>query len=680
MAKGLAVISGSSTVVFKALETGVVHFGGTSADGTILKPAQVTLSGSLTLKAESALDAADGFALKLDESQFKLENQTGIGDSVIVSGSSLAIAVDADGNALPLQRADADAANKSNKRDEVYQLRGGLLWAATSSIHPDMMESDQSAGYYDSIDTLDNSYELPEDFLVINSDGELRRVNKIDASAVVLNDGQNVEQKIGVLGLDIKLSQSTDIDQYTETLKDVNLGRGSLNFKDVEHRTHLTIEDVDPSDSSGKGVEVTVDLDPELRVETLSASMGLEVTGSSKLRGDLHVVKDDAAGLTGDAVVDGDMTVKGDLNVWGDTTVTTAESKHLVIEDALIRLGTDHSASTDGSDGVDIDTVQTEFGFLFGDVNTRALVLDSGDLYFGLTGSLAAGNEVTADYESIAAKNLKLYVPNLSASSDISGLTLNIGNTAVITGKLTAKADVDLGDAASDTIHIQGTLTASAPARFKGDINVANNATVTLEAASNLNLNQGSIDVKDGNLDVNGITTLSASAGGGTKALDVVGQTVLSASSGNALHVDDGDVLIDENLTVGADGIVTLNSTSGQLDLAADGALSWGQNAALQVEGAMRVDGDVLLGDNVDKKVIAQGQFRVPVFTASDLPESHPYMQNVAQPEHSGFMFYLKGEGIEGTHFAEGNKWYFCENGFWHKSFFFSDEGESTQY
>lgn len=672
MAKGLAVISGSSTVVFKALETGVVKFGGVSADGLTLKPAQVTLSGSLTLKAESALDAADGFALKLDESQFKLENQTGLGDAVIVSGSSLDLAVDADGNQLPLQRADADAANRGTKRDEAYQLRGGLLWSATSSIHPDMMEDDQSPGYYDSIDNDDNTYELPEDFVVINSDGELRRVNKIDASAVVLNDGKNVEQKIGVLALEVKLSQSTDIDVYADpVVKDINLGRGTLNFKDIEHRTHLTIEDVDPSDDTGKGVEVTVDLDPELRVETLSASMGLEVTGSSNLRGDLHVVGHNAT-------IDGTMTVKGDLNVWGDTTVTTAESKHLVIEDAVVNLGTANTASA--TDPIDIEAVDTEFGFLFGDVNTRALVLDGGDLYFGLTGSAEAAGQVDADYESAAAQNLKLYVPNLSASSNISALTLDIGDTATIVGKLTAKADVDLGDAATDTINIIGTLTASAPARFKKDINVADSAKVTLEAGSNLDLDQGTVHIKDGDLTVNGVTTLSASAGGDTKALDVVGQTVLSASDGNALHVTDGDVLIDENLTVGEDGIVKLNSVSGDLVLGNDGALSWNSQAALQVEGSIEVKGNVMLGTGIEDKTIVQSQLRIPIFTAADLPADHPYRVNLLQPQHSGFMFYLKGDGIPDTHFAEGNKWYFCENGVWHKSFFFSDDGQITQY
>jgi len=37
----------------------------------------------------------------------------------------------------------------------------------------------------------------------------------------------------------------------------------------------------------------------------------------------------------------------------------------------------------------------------------------------------------------------------------------------------------------------------------------------------------------------------------------------------------------------------------------------------------------------------------------------------------AGHMFYLKGEDAASGMFQQGNKWYFCENGVWHSSFFY---------
>lgn len=652
MAKGLAVVSGSNTVVFKALENGVVKMGGLRPDGTDLS-AVVTISGSLELSG------SEGINLKVSGSEFTIDNLSGLGDRVVISGSSLTQAVDANGNALPDQRDGVDADKRSTVRDEKYQLRGGLLWSATSSIHPDMMEDPSVDGYYDNIATLDNTYELPEDFVVVTSEGELRRINKIDASAVVTNDGENVEQKIGNLELEITLSQSTDIDVYSVDKKDLNLNRGSLNFKDIEHRTHVTTADVD----DGESVEVTIDLDPELRVETLSASMGLEVTGSSNLRGKVHVVGaesdlevDRDLDVHGSATVDGNVTIKGDLNVWGDTSVTTADSKHLQIEDAVVHIGRSLASGSedpatggvDGADGI------ADLGFVFGDSNKRALVLKSGDLYLGKTDDNASSTTIDVDYES--AGNVTLYVPNLSASADVQTNTLSVlsdadvGGTLDVVGATTLRNTLDVTGRASfqDDVDVTGSLTVNTDADIKGNLNVDGTGSfgddVTLRAGADLTLVQGNVVLSDGNLTVSGSTELSGT-----------------------LTVQDGfKTLLGGELTV--KGQVYLNSNAeitGSLIVKADADLR----------------GNVTLGSNAADLVQVKGQFKAPVFTRADIPAD--YIQNAA--DYEGHMFYLKPDVANGEklllqegdagypNFARGNKWYFNEDGTWHSSFFWEE-------
>ena len=687
MAKGLAVISGSNTVVFKALESGVVKMGGVHPDGSSLF-AGVTISGSL------ALSGSEGIKLNVSGSEFKLENLSGDADKIVISGLDAATSADSDGNAAqPSVGDDAEIA-----RDRAYQLKGGLLWAATSSAPIGALEdkvTDEDA-YYAALEAESGSM-AAEDFLMISEDGELRRVNKIDASVVMLNDGQTVEQQVGGLNLNLRRTSGHG---EAEDNRDVNLTKGRLELIDVDTRTKITTADSE----DGESVQVTIDLDENLEVETLSASMGLEVTGSSNLKGKLHVVDnsveiDDALDVHGAATVDGNMTIKGDLTVWGDTTVTTADSKHLKVEDSIIQIGFDQVTGSESAS--DVDPADFDLGFVFGTANQKALVLKDGILHFGDTLNSAGDSEITVT--ASAANQGKLVLSDLSASQGIDALDLRVHDSATITGKLTANANVDLGNASTDIVNIIGTLTASAEALFKehvtisgddktdltisngdltvvgsgsftGDLNVDGTGSfgqsVTLRAGANL-------DITDGNLDVNGVTTLSASLGGDQPALDVTGTTTLSSSAGsNALHVDSGDVLFDDALTVG--GVVTLNDAAGALNVAGE----WTEEAALKVAGSLNVSGSVRLGEDLDDRVVVQGQFRIPKFTRTEILADTDangvpkFVSEASQME--GYMFYLDSDHDDNDpYFPRGKKWYFNEGGVWHSSFFWDDGAEA---
>lgn len=524
MAKGLAVISGSNAVVFKALENGVVQMGGSGSWGTTT--ARVTISGSLTLSG------SEGIHLHVSGSEFRLENNSGLSDKIVISGSTDLLA---DFGAQPSVGAGA-------VRSLDYKLKGGLKWAATSSAPLGALEDKAHPEYYTKLGEESGSL-APEDFLVITEDGELRRVNKIDASVVMLNDGQTVEQQVGGLNLNLKHSASSDgsIDE-----KDVNLTKGDLIFKDVKNRTVLSMSNKDELES----VEIEFNLDPDLQIRHLSASQGIRATGSIELSGDLNATGTGSFGgdleVSGKATIDGDLVVKGDLNVWGDTSVTTVGQKNLQIEDAVIHIGASLASSSTDSP-IPVDATQQDLGFVFGDENKRALILQDGDLYFGATESDHSSSDILVDYESEAVKSsITLYAPNLSASNLVSSHQLQVGlGGADVKGDLSVSGNVDLGNG-DDVVNVKGQLTASNGMKIlSGDLHVAS----------------GDIDL-DGNLDVSGASVL--------------------------------------NSTLLVKGAATFDST-----VSMTGSLTVAQSAS--VEGDLSVNGDVRLGSGDEDVVVVSG-------------------------------------------------------------------------
>jgi cytoskeletal protein CcmA (bactofilin family) len=547
MAKGLAVISGSNAVVFKALENGVVQMGGSGSWGATT--ARVTISGSLTLSGSG------GAHLHVSGSDFILQNLSGQPDKIVISGSSL--------SAAQLGMDQRDGVSQSligSARRSEQEMRGGLVWSATSSIAPEMSEATGSGDAYLAAIDSENQYEMPEDFLVITKEGEVRRVNKIDASAVMLNDGRNVEQQVGGLNLNLKHSASDG----TLDEKDVNLTRGNLVFKDKEYRTVLSMS----NDDNGESVEILVDLDPNLRVETLSASAGLTVTGSSLLKGDLHVVS--GSGASGDATIDGKLTVKGDLEVQGNMTQLNVEQKNLVVDDAVILVGSGSDGSTD------------DLGLVFGTSNRKAFTVQDGDFILGATTGSAQGINIDNDASG------KLILQDLSASNLVQARRLEVSGPSVVRGDLGVSGSVKLGDSTSDVISIAGSLTASNGVRVIGDSDL--DGDLDVQGATNL---QGAATLES-TLEVDGAAKLNDS-------LQVTGSALLkdtlqvkgAAKLDSSLEVT-GAVSMDDTLRV--KGAATFDST---VDMT--GSLTVAQSAS--IDGDLTVGGTTTLGDAASDKL-----------------------------------------------------------------------------
>jgi hypothetical protein len=94
MAKGLAVISGSNTVMFKALETGIITAG--TISGSTLKPATFTLTGSLLLSgaAEPVLQL-QGLTLTATSSvandTILIKNGSFVREATVLSGNQVVL-------------------------------------------------------------------------------------------------------------------------------------------------------------------------------------------------------------------------------------------------------------------------------------------------------------------------------------------------------------------------------------------------------------------------------------------------------------------------------------------------------------------------------------------------------------------------------------------------------------
>jgi len=100
----------------------------------------------------------------------------------------------------------------------------------------------------------------------------------------------------------------------------------------------------------------------------------------------------------------------------------------------------------------------------------------------------------------------------------------------------------------------------------------------------------------------------------------------------------------------------------------------------VSIAQSLDVGGDVTLGNSpTDDSVVVNGNFRIPHMTRAqaltvygDGSALNDQATTIANG-HDGHMFYLNDDNAanDSDPFPEGKKWYFCENGVWHASFFY---------
>lgn len=394
MAKGIAVVSGSNDVVFKALETGIITAGST------LTYAQVGISGSLSVSGSNGTPS-----LYADENGVQISGSFAFVGDLQVTGNVFA----------------------SENISASLDLEAGrdLIVGGTGSFAGDLD--------VEGVSNLAGTVTVEAGNLLVTA-GQVSASSDVQAGGNLIAAGNldvegtgNIAQKLTVQagGLEVTAGNLDVVAGDISGSSDLNIG-GNL-------------------DLAG-----TADIGSTLTVESGGAYVTGDISGSADLLAGGNLV------VAGDAEVTGSMTILGDLTVKGNTTVTVDNVSNMTIEDAIMQLG------------VGADASSQDVGFIFGDSNSRALIVDGGVFKLGTTSNDASGASVT-----VATSDGILVLGQLTASVGIDAAYAHVSGDLVVDGNIT------LGSEAADVITLNGQVTASADILLNGKLTAS--ADVLLE-------------------------------------------------------------------------------------------------------------------------------------------------------------------------------------------------------
>jgi hypothetical protein len=400
MAKGIAVVSGSNNVVFKALETGVIVAGSSTTDAVVSITGSLGVTDLVTL--ENGITLSGGDVLVLDGKLSASSNLEAGGNLDVEGTSNLKGKLTVEAGDLEVQAGDVKitgSAYISTDLSASQDLKAGRHLIAGGNL--DVEGTGNLKGK-----------------LTIQTGGL-----EIDAGETILADKLTVEANGAYVTGEVSASSN---------LK----AGGNL---DVEGTSNL----------KGK-VEIEAG-DLEIQAGAMSASSNisaggdLDIEGASNLKGKL-TVEVGGADITGDADFRDNVVIHGNLEVKGDTTVTTDNLKNMTVEDAITQFG------------IGADAASQDVGFVFGDSNSRAMIVDGGVFKLGTTSDGANSTSVTVADDGI------LVLGQVTASVGILAKDVYIQDTLIV------EDNVTLGQDSADVVTINGQLTASANALLQEDV------------------------------------------------------------------------------------------------------------------------------------------------------------------------------------------------------------------
>lgn len=394
-------------------------------------------------------------------------------------------------------------------------------------------------------------------------------------------------------------------------------------------------------------------------IVTIDGSLKLDITGKS----DGHFLKTDADGNASWAqinAVDVDVSASGlDLEAhlsamdFAEDALSTSISGQLSAEAAArsaADAGLDSRLTTAESE---IDTLQSDLSILIGgDIRLQATLSNIKEIQEYLDGD-GVDVQNLVSVAGVGIGDLTTFTSNLSAqlSADIAELSSGSGgDLSVITAALSQEiVDRGLGDDAVSA----GASTALASEVSARIVDVAAEETRASTAEYGL-----SVAIED--LDAVVSTNLSSSIVNITGTANEVEVSVAENASGKSVVVGLPDsVTITDQLNVNGQAIVAGNLTA-QTNLFVEGSAELGNSD------------ENTLGTALDA-VVVKGTFQAPRLTR-DQAESKYITNADPNDDYSGHMFYLTSDDAASDEaaFPEGKKWYFCENGVWYASFFYS--------
>ena len=388
MAKGIAVVSGSNTVMFKALETGLITAG--TISGSTLKPAEVIITGSLSVSGSTGSPT-----LYVDE------------DSVSIVGA--------------------------------LDFTGDLQVTGNVYVSQDVSASQDLKAGRDAIIGRN---------LDVEGTSNLKGTLEVEEGDVEVTLG-DLYVRDGLISASSNLSAGGNLDvEGTSNLK----GKVEIEAGDLQ----VQAGDVMVTGSIYASTDISASQDLKAGRD-LIAARNLDVEGTGNIKGQL-TVQSNGIDVTGDSTFQNSVTIKGNLDVEGDINQTNINQSNLVVEDAIILVG----SGSDGNVG--------ELGLVFGSAAGAqpAFSLLNGEFYLGRTTDDGLDADLNSDNDGLG----KLILANLSASATVHALDLRIADSAEVTGTLDVRGNVELGVNNSQTITLNGVVTATSNVTLEEDVTV----------------------------------------------------------------------------------------------------------------------------------------------------------------------------------------------------------------
>lgn len=306
------------------------------------------------------------------------------------------------------------------------------------------------------------------------------------------------------------------------------------------------VGDIQATGTIQSGLSIIIDGTTATRTITSDAAMEIGTTA-----GDLTI---DAAG--GTTTVDDALNVNGTItSVGGGSDIVSGDD--VVVTDDIQMTGLLSAIENTATGIVIVDDNLTVNGaaLINGAVTATGNITTTANVT--ATGSVTATNDVTALDDIIVTDDLILATPGSTISNLLSG-TVTVDDGLAVTGSATVDGNTTLGNnAGSDATTINGTTTINQTGAGPG--------LVINESGSDNGLTITEADGGDG---------LSITANGGGRGMDIDHQgasgmgariritnaanpdhalQVSTSGAGNAINVNNGDVLINDNLTVNSD-------------------------------------------------------------------------------------------------------------------------------
>lgn len=226
---------------------------------------------------------------------------------------------------------------------------------------------------------------------------------------------------------------------------------------------------------------------------------------------------------------------------------------------------------------------------------------------------------------------------------------------------LEARISSNVGDGLSAEASARVSADASLTARLSSEEVARASADASLQSALNVEANraisiEGSLESRLSSEEVaraNADASLEARMDAEVSA--IADNTITVQGTANELEVDGG-----------LSAVITLGDQSSTITL--------GLPDDVVISNSLTVNGNATLGDSTADQLTINAKMRITLVDRTADAAVLTYYSDtaaLAAGDFDGHMFYLKGDPVTTGMFQQGNKWYFCEGGVWHSSFFY---------